>query len=368
MERKRVTVLLGLLLSGICILGGCTSKEERSARKAVEQELEKLQSSDSQTILDCIDAQDLLPSSEYTDEAAEEIADIFSLFYKDFSFEVKKISVEKDKDKGSAQTELTTIDACSLAKDYSLALLQKQIEMDASPGEVEFSLSDSCLLLKEKLETEDYDTETSEVSIPLEKESDTWKVVRTEELDSLLTGNFAGYMSDSRLLSPSEIVAAHFDTIGSFDSEQLKIYLSLDELVETDDTFSNSLAIAIARQIEKSFDYEITGEDQGENDAKVQVSITSPDFGTILSSYKRRLTRWLETSEALSAGVQGRRDKERELLISCIEENEDTVSDDIVIRLFNDGINWKIQMDSNIAEAVFGDIPSAIESIAEDIQ
>ena len=90
MERKRVTVLLGLLLSGICILGGCTSKEERSARKAVEQELEKLQSSDSQTILDCIDAQDLLPSSEYTDEAAEEIADIFSLFYKDFSFEVKK--------------------------------------------------------------------------------------------------------------------------------------------------------------------------------------------------------------------------------------------------------------------------------------
>ena len=235
-------------------------------------------------------------------------------------------------------------------------------------GEVEFSLSDSCLLLKEKLETEDYDTETSEVSIPLEKESDTWKVVRTEELDSLLTGNFAGYMSDSRLLSPSEIVAAHFDTIGSFDSEQLKIYLSLDELVETDDTFSNSLAIAIARQIEKSFDYEITGEDQGENDAKVQVSITSPDFETILSSYKRRLTRWLETSEALSAGVQGRRDKERELLISCIEENEDTVSDDIVIRLFNDGINWKIQMDSNIAEAVFGDIPSAIESIAEDIQ
>lgn len=368
MERKRVTVLLGLLLSGACILGGCTSKEERSAKKAVEQELEKLQSSDSQTIQDCIDAQDLLPSSEYTDEAAEEIADIFSLFYKNFSFEVKKVSIEKDKDKGSAQTELTTIDAYSLAKDYSLALLQKQVEMDASPREVEFSLSDSCLLLKEKLETVNYDTETVEVSIPLEKESDIWKVVRTEELDSLLTGNFADYMSDSRLLSPSEIVAAHLDTIGNFDSEQLKIYLSLDDLMETDDTFSNSLAMSIAEQIEKSFDYEITGEEQEENNAEVQVTITSPDFETILSSYKKQLTKWLKTSEALSAGAQGRRDKERELLISCIEENEDTLSQDIDIRLFNDGVNWKIQMDSDIAGAVFGDIPSTLESVAEDIQ
>lgn len=368
MERKKITVLLGFLLSGICILGGCDSKEERSAKKAVEQELEKLQSSDSQTIQDCIDTQNLLPSSEYTDEAAEEIADIFSLFYKNFSFEIKKVRVDKDNDKGYVQTNLTTIDAHSLAKDYSAALLQKQIEMDASPGEVEFSLSDSCLLLKDKLESKDYDTETVEFSIPLEKEADSWKVIHTEELDSILTGNFADYMSDSRLLSPSEIVAAHFDTIGNFDSEQLKIYLSLDELMQTDDAFNNSLATAITQQIEKSLHYQITEEEQEENNAEVHATITSPDFETILDSYKNQLTKWLKTSDSLSAGAQGRRDKERELLISCIENNEDTVSKDIVIRLFNDGVNWKIQMDPDIAEAVFGDIPSAIESIAENIQ
>ena len=64
----------------------------------------------------------------------------------------------------------------------------------------------------------------------------------------------------------------------------------------------------------------------------------------------------------------GRREKERSLLLSCIEENEAAVSKDITVHLYNDGINWKIQMDSDIAGAVFGDIPSAIGSVSQDIE
>ena len=180
--------------------------------------------------------------------------------------------------------------------------------------------------------------------------------------------NFASYMSDAQLLSPSEIVDAHFGTIKDFYSEQLKIYLSLDHLVETDDSYNNSLSMAIAQQIDKAFDYEITEEEQEGSTAAVQVSVTSPDFESILTSYKDQLTQWLKTSESLSAGAQGRREKERELLLSCIEDNETVTSKNIAVTLYNDGINWKIQMDSNIAEAVFGDIPSAISSISEDIQ
>ena len=126
--------------------------------------------------------------------------------------------------------------------------------------------------------------------------------------------------------------------------------------------------MAIAQQIDKAFDYEITEEEQEGSTAAVQVSVTSPDFESILTSYKERLTQWLKTSESLSAGAQGRREKERELLLSCIEDNETVTSKNIAVTLYNDGINWKIQMDSNIAEAVFGDIPSAISSVSEDIQ
>ena len=242
------------------------------------------------------------------------------------------------------------------------------MELEADPEEVKFSLNDSCILLKKLLEENDYGTETSETEISLKKEGDSWKVIHTSDLDSLLTGDFASYMSDSRLLSPSEIVNAHFGTIKDFDSQQLIIYLSLDQLVDTDDSYNHSLAAAIGEQISRSFDYEITGEDQEDSQADVQVSITSPDFESILSSYEEQLTQWLKTSESLSDGAQGRREKERSLLLSCIEDNEATVSKNITIHLYNDGINWKIQMDSDIAEAVFGDIPSAIGSISQDVE
>ena len=368
MHLKKTKVLLGVIMSGIFLLGGCASKSERSARESVVQELEKLQSSDSQTIQNTIDTQQLLSSSQYTEETAEEIGDIYSLFYKDFSFKIKKVTVDEDKGTGKAVTTLTTIDACNLAKDYSLSLLEKQVESEADPEEVKFSLNDSCILLKKLLEENDYGTETSEAEISLKKEGDSWKVIHTSKLDSLLTGNFASYMSDSRLLSPSEIVDAHFSTIKGFDDEQLITYLSLDQLLDTDDSYNHSLAAAIGEQIRRSFDYEITGEDQEDSQADVQVSITSPDFESILSSYQEKLTQWLQTSESLSDGAQGRREKERSLLLSCIEENEAAVSKDITVHLYNDGINWKIQMDSDIAGAVFGDIPSAIGSVSQDIE
>ena len=86
MHLKKTKILLGIIISGICLLNGCTSKSERSAREAVIQDLEKLQSSDSETIQNTIDTQQLLSSSQYTEETAEELGDIYSLFYKDFSF------------------------------------------------------------------------------------------------------------------------------------------------------------------------------------------------------------------------------------------------------------------------------------------
>ena len=144
-------------------------------------------------------------------------------------------------------------------------------------------------------------------------------MIHTEELDSILTGNFADYMSDSRLLSPSEIVAAHFDTIGNFDSEQLKIYLSLDELMQTDDAFNNSLATAITQQIEKSFHYQITEEEQEENNAEVHATITSPDFETILDSYKNQLTKWLKPQILFPPELRGEGIKKENFLFPVLK-------------------------------------------------
>ena len=52
--------------------------------------------------------------------------------------------------------------------------------------------------------------------------------------------------------------------------------------------------------------------------------------------------------------------KEQEILLSCIEKNQKTVSHNVEVHLENDGVNWKIQMSEEIVEAVFGDIQEAV--------
>lgn len=91
------------------------------------------------------------------------------------------------------------------------------------------------------------------------------------------------------------------------------------------------------------------------------------DFHSIINSYKKKVSKWLKTSEALSAGTQGRREKEREILISCIEKNKKTFSQKLDIHLVNDGVNWKIQMDSEISNAIFGDAKNAVAAISGDV-
>ncbi len=365
MNRRKKTILLGLILCMSClILYGC-SKEKKEIKEAVYQELEQLKSSDTQTIANCIDTQKLLPSSQDYQDIGGEMAEIFTLFYKDFTYKVKKVDIQ-DETHAQAKTQLQLIDAHALAKDYSLAVLKKHIQQQADPENSEFSLHDSCELLKKVMKDNSYSLKEETVVLSLEKEGESWQVIHTPELDSLLTGDFALYLTDARLLSPSEIVAAHLDTIRDLDQNQLMIYLSLDQLGEEDSIYGEALASALAGQIHQFFDYEILEEQTEDSQAAVKVLATTVDFESILEAYKEQLSQWLKenASQSLSEGAQGRRQKEQELLLSCIQHNQKTVSKEITIELVNDGINWKIQMDSSLAAAVLGDITAAVNSAA----
>ncbi len=363
MNRRKKTILLSLILCMSCfLLYGC-SKEKSAVKEAVYQELEQLKSSDTQTIVNCIDTQNLLPSSQDYQEIGGDMAEIFTLFYKDLSYKVKKIDIQ-DETHAQAKAELQLIDAHALAKDYSLTVLKKHIQLQAAPESSEFSLQDSCELLKDLMKNNSYALKEETLLLSLEKKEEEWQGIHTPELDSLLTGNFALHLTDSRLLSPSEIVAAHLDTIRDFDEDQLKVYLSLNQLGEEDSDYGEALASSIAAQVHQSFDYEILDEDIQGSQAAVKILATSVDFESILENYKEQISQWLKesTSQSLSGGAQGRREKEQELLLSCIRNNQKTVTKEVSIELENDGVNWKIQMDTALATAVLGDITAAISS------
>lgn len=338
----------------VFLLSGCLSKEEKAVQHAVEKELNQLKSTDIKTIQNCITAKDLLPYDGDTEELEEDIASIFTLFYKNFQYKTEKITVTKNN--ASAKVKLSILDTKKLAKDFSKASLKKHIEQDAAPTAVEFSIHDSYLLLEKLLQKNNYKTKEVTAILSLAKEKETWTVLHTPELQELLTGNFLSYITDCNLLSPKEIVKTHFSTIQQFDAEQLKIYLSLDTLLDTEDTYNNSIAHAIAQQINTCFDFKILDEKKEDTTAVVTVSIVSANFHSIMETYKEELSKWVKTSDALSAGSEGRRQKEQELLLFCIENNHNTVSRDVEIPLINDGVNWKIEMNEEIAEAIFGNV------------
>lgn len=352
-QTKKLVLLLSLCLFSF-LLSGCLSKEEKAVRDAVEKELNQLKSDNMETIQNCIAAEELLPYDGDTEKLEEDVASIFTLFYKDFQYKTEKITVKENK--ASAKVKLSVIDTKKLAKDFSKASLKKHIEQDAAPTEVTFSIHDSYLLLEKLLQKNNYKTKDITATISLTKEKETWKVLHTPKLQEALTGNFLSYVTDCNLLSPKEIVKTHFNSIKQFDAEQMKIYLSLDTLLETEDEYSNSIVHAIAQQISECFDFKILDEKKEDTEAVVTVSIVSANFHSIMETYEEELSKWLETSESLAVGSEGRRQKEQEMLLSCIENNHNTVSHDVEIHLVNDGVNWKIQMNEEIAEAVFRNV------------
>ena len=243
--RHKKWLYAAVFLTSALLLTGCDSKEERAVKQAVSAELDQLKSPDKKTIETYLSAHQLFPEEDTAENDSEkesadpEIIKIFSRYFKNFSYTVDTVKAEEKK--ASATVTITNLDAHALAEDYTAAALKKRITCDANPSQVEFSLKDSYLLLGETLKKNDYKQVDTTFDLKLKKKGETWTIVHSEDLDNQITGGFLTYMADSDLLPPPEVVKIHFNTIKEFDTEQLNIYLSLDSLLDTDDTYSSLL-------------------------------------------------------------------------------------------------------------------------------
>lgn len=363
--KKKFYFLILLLAFSLLFLAGCAGKEERAVKKTVKAQLEQLKDSDTAVVQDFLSTGEILPEKLQDETLSQELADIYSLFYQKFSYRIKDVSVKENQ--AHVTAKIKTLDSKALATDFLKAALKEHIKTSVSSSET-FALEDSYLLLKDLMKSEEYETVSLTADIQLKKAKKGWEIVSTQELDNALTGNFLKYTTDAKLLSPKDIVKVHFDTMKSFSPQDLRAYLHLDSILNTDQQYQTSLGEVLAEQISKHFRYKILKETSDSTQAVVQVSITSVDFHSIINSYKKKASKWLKTSDALSAGTQGRREKEREILISCIKKNKKTSSQKLDIHLVNDGVNWKIQMDDEISNALFGDAKNAINEISKDVE
>jgi len=357
--------ILLIEIIGVCCLytlTGCGTKEIPAPVAVVEDELDQLKNSDVKTVQKSLSNIKLFPDGKSGDETDSEVLEVFTLFFKDFDYKVTDYNI--DEDTASVDVELTTIDAQVLAKDFLSQSIVKQIQGSAAPSAVTYEAKDYYLSLHKLLTDNDYDVVTTPYTFHLTCVEDEWQLEADENLDNLLSGNFAAYVADSDLFTPEEMVALYLDTIKGFDKEQMNQFLSLDELFSADAEYKRTISKALAEQILKYLDYNILDSTSDGVSAKVNTEITSCDCLGIIQNYTQQVNEYTDTSQALEDGISGRLTKANQILVKCIENNTDAAATKITMTLVNNGVNWELKFDEALTQAILGNIGEAVQSVS----
>lgn len=340
----------------------------RDPKKLVHHELSLLTSDDPELPEKYLSYPDIFPTESTDKTLPDEIEDIFTSFFKPFSYRIKDVSTSGST--AQVKVSLTTLDGRALAKEYSRQTLIKQIQNSANPSTVDFSLEDCYLLLGSVLKQNSFDTITFDHTISLSRENKIWSIDSSADLESALTGKFAYYVSDANLFTPSEIVSIHLNTLKEFDSEQLSRYLALDRIFSGDTEYKRTISRELAAQLLTYLDYSISSEtiQEDKTDASVSMELTSCDCRSMMNEYRTKVMEYTKTAQALQDGISGRLTKANELLVSCISENTASTTTPVTIHLSNDGANWKLEMNDEVSEALLGNISEAIQEVSDQLQ
>lgn len=298
---------------------GCSFGKQASIRQAAERELEPL------CQLETID--ELEPYLSLFADASDTIdtstlQKLIPAYFAPFQYEILNVQCNSHGNQATVKVRFTTRDAKSIATDYDRLLLRTKILKSIDPNSKSLdhetvSLSELYELLYTLLADNQYATTDSVCDLKLKKEEDgTWTVLHTKALENSLTGGLVSYLSDPELLSPEDTLSTCFDTIKEMDLKSMSDYLGFPGLT-TEDSLHDELADALADQVDRFFSYEITGSEVSGNHATVSAIITSFDSEQILATFAERWAVYLDSSESVMDGEEGRDAYSQELLVSC---------------------------------------------------
>lgn len=373
-KHRLFTIGIPVILA-VELLLGCTGyyfyqqklPYHQDPKKLVDHELSLLQSTDPENIDSYLSYQDIFPMETTDKPIPDEIESVFTSFFDSFTYRIQDVKTEGNT--SEVTVSLTTLNGKQIAQEYSRQALIKQIQNSATPAGVDFSLEDCYLLLGTILKEQTFDTVQSEYTIFLSRNGNVWSISSSNELGAALTGNFASYVSDADLLTPSEIVEIYLDTMKGFDVEQLNRFLALDNLFSGDTKYKRTISRELASQLLKYLDYQITSETLSEDKttATVNLKLTSCDCSAMMNDYRKKVTAYTSTAQALQDGITGRMNKANELLVDAITENTSSITTPVTIHLRNDGASWRLEMNDEMSEALLGKIGEAVTEISEEL-
>jgi len=351
-----------LIVIGISLLFLNGYNDRKSMPKhIVALELDYLVDSQTQSTGQQALLKDIVPADEKNEKTDEELAQIFALFFEDFSYKITDSTITDEK--ATVDVNLTTIDATALAKDFISQSIVKQIQGNAAPSGVTYSSNDYYHSLYLLLSSNEYKAIESNCTISLTKIDGKWQINPEQNLEDILTGGFVSAVSNPNLFTPEEIAIIYLDTIKAFDKEQMNQFLSLDSLFAADDDYKRTISQALANQILRHYNYSIINSNISNNEAQVSASITSYDANSIINNFSTQMASYTSTAQALEDGVSGRVSKANSVLLDCINSNTSTTINEVTLHLTNDGISWTLQMDETLPQAILGNVREATRNV-----
>ena len=355
-----IPVILVLQMVGLAFFFHCRHSRIPAPSAAVEQELELIRKLDETAITSFVSYENMMRSPSGSPEAGPETTEAVKLFFQNFDFHLR--SEEITDDTATVTVEIINIDTKALAKDLCRALTLRSLNLPSGES-VSLSSDDYYALLRDTLESHDYELTATTAAFHLKLENRVWVIQADETLQDQLVGGFVSWIQDPYLLTPQETAQIYLDAFSSLSAEEWLEYLNTQDIFSTySPSYSEEVDLAYAEKLAEFFSGTAgEGEIRGDQ-ALVPLTITTLDMNSLLESYRERLLGYARTSESITSSDTELADDTARHLLDTFREDASTVEIPVTAALINDGHAWQLQITQEITDAFLGNIDGAIEN------
>lgn len=354
---KNNKLILLIFLCAVLLLTGCGYV---GPEKAVKQELSLIQELDESTIRALISYEDIRLSGTASSAIDPDAAEAVKLFFKNFKYKIVSSSISKDKTEATVTVSVKNLDAKALAKDLCIAMIRDSVSQTgsgASESVSSFSLMKSCL------EENTYQTTENKAVFHLSDLNGVWVIEESSELEDQLVGGLVSYLKDPYLLTPEEVLETTLAPTRSFDAQQWLTYLNLNDVFSTGSTVSEEIDLALAEKIAEYYDYEILDSTQDDENAYVNVRMSSLDLKDVMDYCRSALLEYAHTTESIRATDKELAEKTAQILLEGLRACSSTSETTLTVRMANNGYTWEALLDGLFTNALLGGVDTALETL-----
>lgn len=170
--------------------------------------------------------------------------------------------------------------------------------------------------------------------------------------------------------TPKEVVEKGISAIKNLDLIQIQKYFNAEDITDENDVFGEDFDIENAEifaLMTKNISYEIINEDTGDKSATVEAKITNINMAIIMREFiTQALILAFEQMGETEVDEEEMQKQMEDLLIDLLsKEDNEMITTEVNIKLNEVDGEWKIDLNDELVNALFGGLSSVVDEIQE---